>query len=63
MLNGQMIRCPALVSLRAELARRVGDVLEVSREEGGEVEGGEGGSSLLTLDPRREFFQFVEPPA
>ena len=46
-----MIRCPALASLRAELARRVGDVLEVSREEGGEVEGGEGGSSLLPPTP------------
>ena len=38
--NGQKRRCPALASLRAELARRVGTVLE---------EGGQGGSSLLPL--------------
>ena len=38
--NGQKRRCPALASLRAELARRVGTVLE---------EGGQGGSSLLLL--------------
>ena len=31
---------------------------------GGRCTLGRGGaSSLLTLDPRREFFQFVEPPA
>ena len=44
--NGQKRRCPALAALRAELARRVGGVLEESREGG---EGGEGGSSLLPL--------------
>ena len=41
--NGQKRRCPALASLRAELARRVSTVLE----EGGQ--GGQGGSSLLPL--------------